>query len=176
MRRPRAVTPLVRRSDCCARAPVPSASQAARAELASANAALAATQAVAHDLILTAPVAGVVLSRNSEPGEMLATGQSALTLGESADPFIWVYVSTAHLPLVHEGQAATARLDGFADHPLRGRVIAIRPRAEFTPRVALTEKERADLLFGVKVALSDTMDLLKPGLPATVEILAAGAP
>lgn len=150
--------------------------QAARAELANARAALAATQAVAHDLVLTAPVAGVVLSRNSEPGEMLATGQSALTLGESADPFVWVYISTAHLPLVHEGQAATARLDGFADRPLQGRVVAIRPKAEFTPRVALTEEERADLLFGVKVALRDTMNLLKPGLPATVEILASRAP
>ncbi len=150
--------------------------QAARAELASARAALAATRAVAEDLVLTAPVSGLVLSRNSEPGEMLAIGQSALTLGESADPFIWVYVPTRHLPLVREGQAATARLDGFPDRPIAGRVVAIRPRAEFTPRIALTEKERADLMFGVKVALTDTAGLLKPGLPATVEFHLSGAP
>lgn len=150
--------------------------QAARADLANARAALEATRAVAQDLILTAPVAGVVLSRNSEPGEMLATGQSALTLGESANPFVWVYVSSLHLPLVREGQAATARLDGFEDRPVAGRVVAIRPQAEFTPRIALTEEERADLLFGVKVALRDTTSLLKPGLPATVEIFAARAP
>ena len=49
------------------------------------------------------------------------------------------------------------------------------PEAEFTPRVALTEKERADLLFGVKVALTDTTGLLQPGLPATVETRAASA-
>ncbi len=150
--------------------------QAARADLADAKAALAATEAVAHDLILTAPVAGIVLSRNAEPGEMLAIGQSALTLGESADPFIWVYVSSHKLPLVHEGMAATARLDGFEDRPVPGRVVAIRPLAEFTPRVALTEDERADLVFGVKVALRDTSTLLKPGLPATVEILPPRAP
>jgi HlyD family secretion protein len=150
--------------------------QAARAELASARAALAGAEAVAEDLVLTAPVAGVVLSRNSEPGEMLAIGQSALTLGESADPFVWVYVATRNLPLVHQGQAATARLDGFPDHPLSGQVVAIRPKAEFTPRVALTEQERADLMFGVKVALRDTAALLKPGLPATVEIHVSGAP
>lgn len=150
--------------------------QAARAELASARAALAAVTAVAQDLVLTAPVAGVVLSRNSEPGEMLAIGQSALTLGESADPFVWVYVATRNLPLVHEGQAAVARLDGFPDRPLAGRVVAIRPKAEFTPRVALTERERADLMFGVKVALRDTTNLLKPGLPATVELDLRGAP
>lgn len=150
--------------------------QGARADLADAKAALTAMQAVAHDLILTAPVAGVVLSRNSEPGEMLAVGQSALTIGESADPFIWVYVSSLKLPLVREGLAATARLDGFEDRPVPGRVVAIRPLAEFTPRVALTEEERADLVFGVKVALRDTTSLLKPGLPATVEILPRSAP
>jgi HlyD family secretion protein len=144
--------------------------QAARAELASARAALAATQAVAHDLVLTAPVDGVVISRNTEPGELLAAGQSAITLGETAAPFVWVYVPTQLLPRVREGQRAVAWLDGYPDRPIPGRVAAIKPKAEFTPRVALTEEERADLLFGVKVALSDTTGLLRPGLPATVEL------
>jgi HlyD family secretion protein len=149
--------------------------QAARAELASAKAALAATRAVAEDLVLTAPVNGVVISRNAEPGELLSPGQSAITLGESAAPYVRVYVPTRQLPRVREGQRAVARLDGFPQHPIPGQVVAISPQAEFTPRIALTEEERADLLFGVKVALRDTTGLLRPGLPATVE-LATGPP
>jgi HlyD family secretion protein len=144
--------------------------QAERAELASARAALAATQAVAEDLVLTAPVDGVVISRNTEPGELLAAGQSAMTLGESAEPYVRVYVPTRQLPRVRQGQAAVARLDGFPKRPIPGRVVAINPQAEFTPRVALTEGERADLLFGVKVALTDTTGLLRAGLPATVTL------
>jgi HlyD family secretion protein len=77
--------------------------------------------------------------------------------------------------LVRNGQAATARLDGFPDRPIPGRVVAIHPRAEFTPRVALTERERADLVFGVKVALEDTTGLVRPGLPATVRFAAEPA-
>ena len=150
--------------------------QAARAEAARARAALQATAAVAQDLVLLAPVSGVVLSRNAEPGEMLAVGQSAVTLGESADPFVRVYIPTRQLPRVRQGQTATAVLDGFPDRPVAGRVVAINPKAEFTPRVALTERERADLVFGVKVALGDTTGFLKPGLPATVEIHATEAP
>jgi hypothetical protein len=46
-------------------------------------------------------------------------------------------------------------------------VTALATAAEFTPRVALTEKERADLLFGVKLELNDTTGRLKAGLPAT---------
>jgi membrane fusion protein YbhG len=143
--------------------------QALRAEVATARAALEAARAVAHDLVLTAPVAGIVLSRNAEPGERLASGQSALTVGEVGAPYVRVYLPTRALPHVREGSRAVARLDGYPEHPIAGRVVAISPRAEFTPRIALTEEERADLLFGVKVALDDTTGLLRPGLPATVE-------
>jgi HlyD family secretion protein len=144
--------------------------QAARAELASARAALAAAHAVAQDLVLTSPVDGIVISRNAEPGELLGAGQSAVTVGESAAPFVRVYVPTRQLPLVREGQRAVAWLDGFPDRRIPGTVVAINPKAEFTPRIALTEDERDDLLFGVKVALSDTTGLLRPGLPATVRL------
>ena len=150
--------------------------QAARAELASARASLAAAEAVAQDLVLTAPVDGVVISRNAEPGELLAPGQSAVTLGESATPFVRVYVPTRQLPRVHQGQSAVARLDGYPDRPIQGTVVAINPKAEFTPRVALTEDERADLLFGVKVALKDSTGLLRIGLPATVELQQSNLP
>lgn len=145
----------------------------ARAELASARATLAAAMSVAGDLVLTAPVNGTVLSRNAEPGEMLSSGQSVLTLGETGATYTRVYVPTRELPSVHTGQAATAHLDGFPDRPFKGRVVAVSSTAEFTPRIALTEKERADLVFGVKVALEDTTGMLKAGLPATVEIHSA---
>ena len=51
-----------------------------------------------------------------------------------------------------------------------GRVVAINSKAEFTPRVALTEDERADLMFGVKIEFQDSTGALKPGLPVTVTI------
>ncbi len=143
--------------------------QAAGAELAGARASLAATEAVAGDLVLVAPVAGTVISRNAEPGELLAAGQSAVTLGETAAPYVRVYVPTRLLPRVRHGQGVVARLDGYPERPIPGTVVAISPEAEFTPRIALTEQERADLVFGVKVALADTTGLLRPGLPATVE-------
>jgi HlyD family secretion protein len=57
-------------------------------------------------------------------------------------------------------------------------VTEISPRAEFTPRAALTEEERASLVFGVKIALDPTGGILKPGLPAdaTIETAAPPAP
>ena len=144
--------------------------QAARAEVASARAALAAAQATAGDLVLTAPVSGVVLERHVQPGEVVSAGTPTLTLGEVDRPWVRVFVSPAVLAGLRLGQPATATVDGMPGRRFPGRIVAIASRAEFTPRVALTEDERADLLFGVKVELTDTTGTLKAGLPATVRL------
>jgi HlyD family secretion protein len=150
--------------------PRPEQIAAQRGVLAQARAALAAVQSTAHDLVLTSGVDAVVLSRNAEPGEVIGAGVAAVTLGEVKRPFTRVYFGPSVLPTIRVGERATGILDGFPDHPYAGRVVAIATRAEFTPRVALTEQERADLLFGVKVAFDDTTGVLHAGLPITVTI------
>ncbi len=144
--------------------------QAARAEVAAARAALGGAEATAADLVLVAPAAGVIASRNAEPGEVLAAGMGALTLAEVAHPYVRVYVGPEDLPFVRVGAAVTATLDGIPDRSFAGRVVAVSTKAEFTPRVALTEDERRDLLFGVKVTFADGTGMLKAGLPVTVRI------
>jgi HlyD family secretion protein len=142
----------------------------ARAEVAAARAALAAAQATARDLVLLAPLGGTVLGRHAEPGDVLSAGEPVLTVGDVRRPWVRIYVSPAALPLVRVGAPATATLDAFPDRPFAGRVVSVNDRAEFTPRIALTEEEREDLLFGVKVELDDASGMLKPGLPVTVRI------
>ena len=149
----------------------------ARAEVENARAALAAAVQTAADLVLLAPVSGTVMVRNAEPGEVLGAGMAALTLGETARPYVRIYINQRALPRVRLGAQADGVLDGLPDRHFTGHVVAINNKAEFTPRVALTEEERADLVFGVKVAFVDSAatGALKPGLPITVRI-AAPAP
>jgi len=142
----------------------------ARAQVTGAQAGLSGAVASAADLTLTAPVRGVVLSRNAEPGDILTIGQSAVTLGEAQRPWVRVYVNARDLPSISVGRAARGVLDNMPNRIFNGRVVAINTKAEFTPRVALTEDERADLMFGVKVEFSDSTGALKPGLPITVSI------
>lgn len=149
---------------------------AARAEVQSARAALAAAQQTASDLVLTAPVAGTVISRNAEPGEVVPAGTPALTLGEVARPYVRVYVDESVMPRLAVGQRATAVLDAFPDRTFAGRIVALSPKAEFTPRIALTRDERADLMFGVRVDFADSTGMLKAGLPVTVRFEGARAP
>ncbi|HSN13793.1 MAG TPA: biotin/lipoyl-binding protein [Anaeromyxobacteraceae bacterium] len=146
---------------------------AQRAELARARAALAALESTRRDLVLTSPVDAVVISRNAEPGEVLATGVPAVTLGEVKRPYTRIYLGPDILPTIRLGEPAIGVLDGFPGRRYPGRVVAIATQAEFTPRVALTERERRDLLYGVKVAFDDTTGVLLAGLPITVTVGAA---
>ena len=142
--------------------------RAARAEVEAARAALAGAVRTASELILTAAVDGLITGRNAEPGEILSPGEPAITIGNVGVPFARVYVDQRLLPRLGVGDSVTATLDAFPDRPIAGRIVALNDRAEFTPRVALTEEERADLLFGVKVELTDPRGMLKAGLPVAV--------
>jgi HlyD family secretion protein len=142
--------------------------RAARANVAIARAQLEAAEAVATDLVLVAPEAGVVLGRYVEPGELIAAGVPVVSLGDPRQLWVRVYVGPTVLTQLAIGQRVVATIDGVEGQEFTGSIVQIAPRAEFTPRVALTEKERADLLFGVKVALDDTTGTLKAGLPLRV--------
>jgi len=149
----------------------PQAIAAARAQVASAKASVAGLQQTARDLTLTASVSGTVLSRHVEPGEVLSPGISGMTLGDETRPYVRIYVDQVAFPQIHLGDSASVVLDAMPDHPFRGTVVALAEKAEFTPRVALTRDERADLMFGVKVQVEDPTTTLKAGLPVTVTIL-----
>lgn len=147
---------------------------AAAADVRGAQAAVDGWRATANDLVLVAPVAGIVSSRNVEPGEVLAAGQSAITVGQPSRPWARIYVSQFVLPRLRAGDTLWARLDGDTT-AFAGRITAIATKAEFTPRVALTEQEREDLLFGVKLEFATgTGDArasrLRAGLPITVTL------
>lgn len=146
----------------------------ARAEVETARAALAATQATQSDLVLTAPVRGIVLGRHAEVGEVVAPGTPVLSVGESAKPWVRVYVSPSDAARLTVGAPAIARLDDLPERSFPGRIASLATKAEFTPRVALTEDERADLLFAVRVELDDSTGTLKPGLPVTVRLRSDG--
>lgn len=144
--------------------------EAASAEVEGASAGERIVRATAGDLLLRAPFDGVVTSRNAEPGEVLAPGQSVVTIGKVSKPWVRVYLNQAAVARIRIGQVALGYLDAFPGQSFRGRVVSINTAAEFTPRVALTEQERADMLFGVKVEFADGRGMLKPGIPITVRI------
>ena len=98
-----------------------------------------------------------------------------MSLGDGARLWVRVFVPAPELTKLRVGQAATVLVPGDTGKGVVGKITAIATRGEFTPRVALTEKERADLLFGVKVGISDPSAMVKAGLPVAVTFAAVDA-
>ncbi len=145
--------------------------RAAPSEAAAAAAALAAALSIRDQLTVVAPDDGVVLTRYVNPGEALTSGAPVVSLGLVHRPWIRAYVGDLAIARVRRGDAVTVRLDGY-NRSFSGRIVEVASRAEFTPRAALTERERADLVFGIKVELDsgDVGGRLKAGMPVTLDV------
>ncbi len=143
---------------------------AARKAAEAAKAGLASARSKARELVLTAPISGVVLIKSVEQGEVVGPMVPILTLGNPAKLWMRVYIAAPEVVHVHLGDRVEVTVLGER-RTFPGRVSEIATRAEFTPRAALTEEERANIVFGVKVTLDPQNGLLKPGLPADARIL-----
>jgi len=144
--------------------------RAAVRESQAARAGLSAIEATRDQLTLIAPDNGIVLTRFAEPGEAVTAGMPVLSIGLVSRPWIRAYVGERFLARVAVGQPVAVRSAAYADSAFTGRIVEISPRAEFTPRAALTERERADLVFAIKVHVDDPRGRLKAGLPVDLEI------
>ena len=135
-----------------------------------ARAGAAATEAIRDQLVLLAPADGIVLTRFAERGEVIAAGVPVVSVGLVRAPWIRAYVGERHVARLRTGERVRIHVDGYPDTAFTGQISEIAPRAEFTPRAALTERERADLVFGIKVTTDGAGGRLKAGMPVRIEI------
>jgi HlyD family secretion protein len=149
---------------------------AARAQVTAAEAAVAGLDALLAQHVLRAPFAGVITVRHREPGEIVPAGAAVVTLLDSRDRWVRIYVPENRLGEVRLGQPAAIRSDTFPDKRYDGEVAFIASEAEFTPKNVQTDEERVRLVYAVKVRVSgDPGFELKPGLPADVELRAGSS-
>lgn len=101
------------------------------------------------------PVAGTVLEKYVERGEFVATGKPLFKVADTRQMYLRAYVTSAQLQHIKVGQTVKV----FADYgngqrkAYDGRVSWISSRSEFIPKTILTDDERADLVYAVKIAV-----------------------
>ncbi len=140
----------------------------AKSALAQAEASLALIDAQIAKLTVNAPMSGVVLTRNVEPGEFVQPGATTLTLGNINEMTITVYIPENHYGEISLGQSATLTVDSFPDVTFDATVIQIADKAEFTPRNVQTVEGRSSTVFAIKLSVQDSGGMLKIGMPADV--------
>lgn len=148
---------------------------AARARVAQARAALDALLAQRDEMVISAPVDGIVLSRAVHTGEIVAPGSTLLSLANLAELKLTVYVAQNHLGEVALNQKVLVTVDAFPGRTFEGQVVRIADQPQYTPRNVATKEERVNTVYGVEIRLSNEEGLLKPGMPADVAFVAAGS-
>jgi len=148
----------------------PDVIEAQRAELKRLQAVSDVTRANVGDTIISSPLNGVVLTKNFEDGEYLTAGSAIATVGDLRNCWVKIYVSSEQLGLIQLGQPVDVHIDAYPSRIFAGTIKEISQNAEFTPRQSITERERANLVFYVKVKIDNSEGILKPGMPADVVI------
>jgi HlyD family secretion protein len=119
-------------------------------------------------LTVTSPVVGVILTRSIQPGETVAPGARAVTLGRLAELTITVYIPEDRYGELTLGQPASVAVDSFPGMNFSATITHIADKAEFTPRNVQTVEGRASTVYAIRLQVNDDSGKLKPGMPADV--------
>ena len=104
---------------------------------------------------IVTPTKGTVLEKYVERGEFVAIGKPLFKIADTEQMFMRAYVTSAQLQNIRIGQQVKVFAD-YGDGQKKaydGTVSWISSRSEFTPKTILTDDERADLVYAVKVAI-----------------------
>ncbi len=119
-------------------------------------------------LTVYAPLDGVILTRNVEPGEFVQPGASAVTMADLKELTITVYVPEDRYGEIALGQTAAVSVDSFPNQTFAATVSFISDQAEFTPRNVQTVEGRSATVYAVKLNVTDPQGKLKIGMPGDV--------
>jgi HlyD family secretion protein len=142
---------------------------AAAAQVASARAQRASAATDRQDATLVAPSDGTILTRAREPGAIVQPGETVFALTIDRPVRIRAYVPEPDLGRLTPGMNVNVRVDGNG-RVYHGTIGYISPTAEFTPKTVETENLRSDLVYRLRVILSDADNGLRQGQPVTVTI------
>jgi HlyD family secretion protein len=124
-----------------------------------------------NSFVIKSPIHGVVTARPVEPGAVVATGKTVLTIVDLDNVYLRGYIPQGDIGKIRVGQAAQVYLDSDPKKPLSARVASVDPKATFTPENIYFRDDRVKQVFGVKITIDDPGGFAKPGMPADGEIL-----
>lgn len=120
---------------------------------------------------LYSPADGVVLTKNYQVGDVVNAGAAIATLGDMNDCWVKLYIPSTQLGLIKLGAKCSVYVDPFPKRAFEATVTEVNQQAEYNPRMSLTQNERANMVFWIKISIKDTEGVIKPGMPADVTIL-----
>ncbi|HAN3641697.1 TPA: HlyD family efflux transporter periplasmic adaptor subunit [Escherichia coli] len=141
----------------------------AAAAVKQAQAQLAQAELNLQDSTLIAPSDGTLLTRAVEPGTVLNEGGTVFTVSLTRPVWVRAYVDERNLDQAQPGRKVLLYTDGRPDKPYHGQIGFVSPTAEFTPKTVETPDLRTDLVYRLRIVVTDADDALRQGMPVTVQ-------
>ena len=138
----------------------------AKSDIEAAQAEVRRIEANLDDLKIRAPIAGTILTRSAEPGRVVASGQTVLTMVDLHKLYLRGFIPGGDVGKVKVGQLAEVYLDSNPKEPVPAEVIRIDPQVMFTPENTYFKDDRVKQVMGVKLGLRGAFGFAKPGMPA----------
>ena len=120
---------------------------------------------------IASPVAGTVLAKYSEAGELASVGRPLMKVADLDRIYLRAYFTSDQLAALKLGQKVTVTADFGGDSRIDypGRIVWIASESEFTPKTIQTRDSRANLVYAVKIAVEND-GRLKIGLYGEVKL------
>ncbi|OJV88398.1 MAG: hypothetical protein BGO34_18830 [Bacteroidia bacterium 44-10] len=119
---------------------------------------------------ITSPIQGTVLTKYAEQGEFTAPGKALFKVSDMQQMYLRAYITSDQLTQLKQGQPVIVYAD-FGEDQMRtypGTISWIADKAEFTPKTIQTRNERANLVYAVKIAVTND-GYLKNGMYGEVK-------
>lgn len=129
----------------------------AKAEINAINAQIALTEDRIKKSIITSPIEGTVMVKYVETGELAVQGSTLFKVADINNVYLRAYITASQITSLKIGQ----KVKVYADQGESGRkeyegiVSWISDKAEFTPKTIQTRDERANLVYAVKVMVTN---------------------
>lgn len=120
---------------------------------------------------IASPVAGTVLAKYSEAGELASVGRPLMKVADLDRIYLRAYFTSDQLAGLKLGQEVTVTADFGGDSRIDypGRIVWIASESEFTPKTIQTRDSRANLVYAAKIAVEND-GRLKIGLYGEVRL------
>lgn len=143
---------------------------AARAEYQATEAQVALTRTELNHTKLYAPVDGIIMTRVIEPGTVVLPTSIIYAMANTSEVWVRAFAPEPMLGRVAPGTKVTITTDLKGGKSYRGVVGYVSPVAEFTPKTVETPDLRTQLVYRLRIRVTDADEALRQGMPVTVTL------
>jgi HlyD family secretion protein len=122
-----------------------------------------------RDARIISPANGIITTIYYEAGEAIPQFSPIMEIIDIKDMEVKIYISAELLSTIKYGQEVTVNVDGL-NETMKGQIIWVSPKAEFTPKTILTPSTRTSLVYAIKISIPNEDDILKHGMPVVINL------